>query len=173
MAASPSPAFAPVLLNVAIVGFLGVAFLFPNAGEAASWGVVVSGAAQLVACRRGGAPARIAGNAGLAALERGRSAILRRACSRDHRLGRRADRHFRRHDHRLAAADRRGFLDLLRRAPLPIADRRHRRGRGHRVAAGDEPPSGAAATQAAPGTAQNRTMAITWRCRRLSASPFC
>ncbi|MGA2794127.1 MAG: murein biosynthesis integral membrane protein MurJ, partial [Roseiarcus sp.] len=40
-------AFAPVLLNVAIVGFLGVAYLFPNAGEAASWGVVVSGAAQL------------------------------------------------------------------------------------------------------------------------------
>ena len=40
-------AFAPVLLNVAIVGFLSVAFLFPNAGEAASWGVVVSGAAQL------------------------------------------------------------------------------------------------------------------------------
>ena len=40
-------AFAPVLLNVAIVGFLSVAFVFPNAGEAASWGVVVSGAAQL------------------------------------------------------------------------------------------------------------------------------
>ncbi|WP_158816454.1 murein biosynthesis integral membrane protein MurJ [Methylocapsa sp. S129] len=40
-------AFAPVLLNVAIIGFLSVAFLFPNAGEAASWGVVVSGAAQL------------------------------------------------------------------------------------------------------------------------------
>lgn len=41
-------AFAPVLLNVAIAGFLGVAFLFPNAGEAASWGVLVSGVAQLV-----------------------------------------------------------------------------------------------------------------------------
>ncbi len=40
-------AFAPVLLNVAIVGFLSLAYLFPNAGEAASWGVVVSGAAQL------------------------------------------------------------------------------------------------------------------------------
>lgn len=40
-------AFAPVLLNVAIIGFLSVAFLFPNAGEAASWGVAVSGAAQL------------------------------------------------------------------------------------------------------------------------------
>jgi putative peptidoglycan lipid II flippase len=51
-------AFAPVLLNVAIIGFLGVAFLFPNAGEAASWGVVASGAAQLavvaVAARRHG-----------------------------------------------------------------------------------------------------------------------
>jgi putative peptidoglycan lipid II flippase len=41
-------AFAPVLLNVAIVGFLSVAYLFPNAGEAASWGVVASGAAQLI-----------------------------------------------------------------------------------------------------------------------------
>jgi putative peptidoglycan lipid II flippase len=40
-------AFAPVLLNLAIIAFLSVAFLFPNAGEAASWGVVVSGAAQL------------------------------------------------------------------------------------------------------------------------------
>jgi putative peptidoglycan lipid II flippase len=51
-------AFAPVLLNVAVVGFLGLAFLFPNAGEAASWGVVLSGAAQLalvaVAARRRG-----------------------------------------------------------------------------------------------------------------------
>lgn len=41
-------AFAPVLLNLAIVGFLGVAFLFPNAGEAASWGVLASGVAQFI-----------------------------------------------------------------------------------------------------------------------------
>ena len=41
-------AFAPVLLNLAIIGFLSVAFLFPNAGEAASWGVLVSGLAQLI-----------------------------------------------------------------------------------------------------------------------------
>ena len=41
-------AFAPVLLNIAIMGFLSVAFLFPNAGEAASWGVLVSGVAQLL-----------------------------------------------------------------------------------------------------------------------------
>jgi putative peptidoglycan lipid II flippase len=51
-------AFAPVLLNAAIIAFLSVAFLFPNAGEAASWGVVVSGAAQLalvaVSARRRG-----------------------------------------------------------------------------------------------------------------------
>ena len=40
-------AFAPVLLNVFIIGFLAVSFLFPNAGVAASWGVVVSGVAQL------------------------------------------------------------------------------------------------------------------------------
>jgi putative peptidoglycan lipid II flippase len=40
-------AFAPVLLNLTMIGFLVVAFLFPNAGEAASWGIVVSGALQL------------------------------------------------------------------------------------------------------------------------------
>jgi len=57
-------AFAPVLLNLAIIGFLGVAFLFPNAGEAASWGVVISGAAQLAlvaaAARRHGLLERLA-----------------------------------------------------------------------------------------------------------------
>lgn len=51
-------AFAPVLLNVFIVGFLGIAFAFPNAGIAASWGVFASGAAQLAllaaAARRSG-----------------------------------------------------------------------------------------------------------------------
>jgi putative peptidoglycan lipid II flippase len=41
-------AFAPVLLNLFIIGFLGLAFLFPNAGVAASWGVALSGIAQLL-----------------------------------------------------------------------------------------------------------------------------
>src|SRR5579883_255467 len=40
-------AFAPVLLNLTMLAFLAAAFRFPNAGEAASWGVVVSGALQL------------------------------------------------------------------------------------------------------------------------------
>lgn len=40
-------AFASVLLNLFVIGFLLVAFLFPNAGVAASWGVLASGAAQL------------------------------------------------------------------------------------------------------------------------------
>jgi len=57
-------AFAPVLLNLAIIGFLSVAFLFPNAGEAASWGVMVSGAAQFIlvaaAARRRGLLERLA-----------------------------------------------------------------------------------------------------------------
>ena len=51
-------AFAPVLLNVVMVMFLAVAWLFPNAGVAASVGVTVSGAAQLAlmmaAARRAG-----------------------------------------------------------------------------------------------------------------------
>ena len=40
-------ALAPVLLNAFIIGFLSAAFLFPNAGVAASWGVALSGVAQL------------------------------------------------------------------------------------------------------------------------------
>ncbi len=40
-------AFAPVLLNVSMVLFLALAWLFPDAGVAASVGVTVSGAAQL------------------------------------------------------------------------------------------------------------------------------
>ena len=40
-------AFAPVLLNLVMIGFLGVAFLFPDAGIAASVGITVSGLAQL------------------------------------------------------------------------------------------------------------------------------
>ena len=51
-------AFAPVLLNVVMVMFLAVAWLFPDAGIAASVGVTVSGAAQLAlmmaAARRAG-----------------------------------------------------------------------------------------------------------------------
>jgi putative peptidoglycan lipid II flippase len=40
-------AFAPVLLNLAIMALLAVAFLFPNAGIAASVGTLVSGVLQL------------------------------------------------------------------------------------------------------------------------------
>jgi len=57
-------AFAPVLLNLFIMAFLAVAFLFPNAGIAASWGVLVSGLAQLLLliaeARRRGVLERIA-----------------------------------------------------------------------------------------------------------------
>jgi putative peptidoglycan lipid II flippase len=41
-------AFAPVVLNLFVMAFLAVAFLFPDAGIAASWGVAASGLAQLV-----------------------------------------------------------------------------------------------------------------------------
>ncbi len=40
-------AFAPVLLNLVMVAFLGVAFLFPNAGIAASFGITAAGALEL------------------------------------------------------------------------------------------------------------------------------
>ena len=40
-------AFAPVLLNLAMIAALALAFLFPNAGVASAWGVTISGVAQL------------------------------------------------------------------------------------------------------------------------------
>ena len=40
-------AFAPSLMNLCVMAALALAFLFPNAGVAASWGVTVSGALQL------------------------------------------------------------------------------------------------------------------------------
>jgi putative peptidoglycan lipid II flippase len=57
-------AFAPVLLNLTVMAFLAVGFLFPNAGVAASWGVVLSGVLQLAllmqAARRRGLLERFA-----------------------------------------------------------------------------------------------------------------
>ena len=51
-------AFAPVLLNLVMIATLAVAYLFPSAGQAAAWGVTISGAAQLallmIAARRAG-----------------------------------------------------------------------------------------------------------------------
>ena len=41
-------AFAPVLLNLAMVGALTLAFLFPTAAHAAAWGVTISGLLQLL-----------------------------------------------------------------------------------------------------------------------------
>jgi len=41
-------AFAPVLMNLTVIGFLLIAYLFPDAAYAASVGLVVSGALQLV-----------------------------------------------------------------------------------------------------------------------------
>lgn len=40
-------AAAPILLNISMISALSVAYLFPSAGHAAAWGVVVSGALQL------------------------------------------------------------------------------------------------------------------------------
>ena len=56
-------ALAPVLLNVAMILFLALAWLFPNAGVAASVGVTVSGVAQfvmmMVAAKRAGVLERV------------------------------------------------------------------------------------------------------------------
>ncbi len=40
-------AFTSVIMNVVMIGFLGVAYLFPNAAAAASWGLTASGVLQL------------------------------------------------------------------------------------------------------------------------------
>jgi len=57
-------AFAPVLLNVAIVLALAVAFLFPTAAHAAAWGVAAAGVAEwaliTLAARRAGVMAGLA-----------------------------------------------------------------------------------------------------------------
>ena len=57
-------AFAPVLLNLSMIAALGLAFVFPNAGIAASAGVMVSGLLQLAllmaAARRAGVLERLA-----------------------------------------------------------------------------------------------------------------
>ena len=53
-----APAAAPVLLNVAMVAALALAFLFPTAGHAAAWGVAAAGVLELalvaVAAHRAG-----------------------------------------------------------------------------------------------------------------------
>lgn len=41
-------AFTPVLMNLTMIGFLGLSFLFSNPGLAASWGLTVSGVLQLL-----------------------------------------------------------------------------------------------------------------------------
>ena len=56
-------AFNPIVLNVVMIGFLAVAFLFPDAGVAASVGILVAGVVQLVltmiAAKRAGVLERI------------------------------------------------------------------------------------------------------------------
>lgn len=51
-------AAAPVLLNLSLIAALALAFLFPNAGHAAAWGVAVAGVLELIlvwiAARRAG-----------------------------------------------------------------------------------------------------------------------
>lgn len=55
---------APILLNLAMLAALAVAFLFPSAGHAAAWGVAVSGVLQLALvfadARRAGVAPRLA-----------------------------------------------------------------------------------------------------------------
>jgi putative peptidoglycan lipid II flippase len=53
-------AAAPILLNVAMVAALAAAFLFPNAGYAAAWGVTAAGILELLLVwdRRGGSASR-------------------------------------------------------------------------------------------------------------------
>ena len=114
-------AFAPVLLNLFVMAFLAVAFLFPDAGVAASWGVAGSGLAQLVLLM---AEARRRGVLERLALPRFDPdvrqffvalgpAVIGSAGQQIAILGR--------HHPRFAFAHRRRFLDLLRRAALPIA----------------------------------------------------
>ena len=52
-------AFAPVLLNVAMIAALGLAFAFPSAAHAAAWGVTISGLLQLLLLMEAARRARV------------------------------------------------------------------------------------------------------------------
>ena len=76
--------------------------------------------------------ARSAGEIPLARARRRCAAIFPRARAGDSRLGRRAARAVRRHDHCKFSAGRRIVCALLCRPAQPVADRRHRHRRRHR-----------------------------------------
>ena len=132
-------AFAPVLLNLFVVGFLAARLPLSQRRRGGVLGRVRFRHRAARAADGGSAPARRARAARRSAPRSRREAVLRRARAGGDRLGRPADRHPRRHDPRVAAAQQRELVDVLRRAPLPTAARRDRRRGGHGAVAGNEP----------------------------------
>ena len=133
-------AAAPILLNLSLMVALALAAFFPTAGHAAAWGVLVAGILEFLL---------VAGDASLAGvltklrwpeLDADVRQVLPRARAGDGRLGRRAARAVRRHDHCELPSGRRAVGALLRRPAQSVADRRHRHCRRHRHASGNVAP---------------------------------
>jgi len=149
--------------------FLSIAFLFPDAGRRRV-GACCFGRRAVRPCRDGGAPPEVDGNARLAALSadirQSSRALSRIIGSAGQPIAIFADTSSPR------CCPRRSVFHLLRRAPLPVADRRHRHRGGDRFAAGDEPFAWPAATWAAPRSRRTHDgdhLALS----ALSSSRFC
>ena len=110
-------AAAPILLNLSMMATLALAVFFPTPGHAAAWGVLIAGFLEVLlvggdAWRNG-----VHDGVALAAMGRGRQTLFQGARTRDHRLGRGADRALRRHHHRELSRRRRVVGALLCRPP--------------------------------------------------------
>ncbi len=133
-------AAAPILLNVTMMATLALAFLFPGAGHAAAWGVLISGVLQ--AALVGGDTLCAGVMTSFRALrwdddvKRFFGALVPATIgSAGTQLA-----HVRRYHHRELSVGRRDLGALLCRPYRPASDRRHRHRRRHRAGAGNDPP---------------------------------
>ena len=130
-------AAASTLLNLSMMATLALAAFFPSAGQAAAWGVLISGVLQVLLV---GGDAWRAGVMPVLRWPELDADVRRffRALGAGHgRLDGRAARAVCRHHHRQLPRRRRAVGALLRRPPQSVADRRHRHRRRHRGAAGN------------------------------------
>ncbi len=91
---------APILLNLSMIVALALAAFFPTAGHAAAWGVLVAGILEFLLVAGDAKRSGIMVKFRWPRLDAGRAAILRRARTRDGRLGGRSACAVRRYYHR-------------------------------------------------------------------------
>ena len=135
-------AAAPILLNVAMMATLALVFLFPSAGYAAAWGVLISGVLQALLVGGDTFARRRHDLVPGAALGRRRATLLQGARAGDRRLGGHAARPVRRYHHRELSVGGRDLGALLRRPHRSTADRRDRHCGRHRAGAGNDASAG-------------------------------